>query len=146
MKKKFLSTQSRNSLPKRFDASRFTALVAASQWRSIARAAEQGLGNARAAVGDPYVQAETKALLSDLTRASQRARKIGLTNLLDDKLLSSRLSGASRHASNALDGARGRRRRRNASWRVLAATGAAAVTAASAYAGWKIQSRARHPG
>jgi hypothetical protein len=131
MKTKFLSTQSRSS--------------AATQWRSLARTAEQGLGDARAALGDPRVQAETKALLSDLMRASRRAREIGPTKAFDDKLLSSQLSKASRHAANALDAARGRRRRRKASWRVLAVTGAAGLTAASAYAGWKIQSRARRP-
>ena len=144
MKTKFLSTQSRNSTSDRSEASRL-ALLAATQWRSLAKAAEQGFGDARAALGDPHVQAETKALLADLMRASRRAREIGPTKAFDDKRLSSQLSGASRHARNALDAARGRRRRRNASWRVLAMTGAAGLTAASAYAGWKMQSRARHP-
>ena len=144
MKTKFLNAQSRNSTSDRFEASKL-ALLAATQWRSLAKATEQGLGDARAALGDPHVQAETRALLSDLTRASRRAREIGLTKAFDDKLLSRQLSSASRHASSAVDAARGRRRRRNASWRVFVGTGAAGLTAASAYAGWKMQSRARHP-
>ena len=108
MKTKFLSTQSRNSTSERFDAARL-ALLAATQWRSVAKAAEQGLGDARAALGDPRVQAETKALLVDLTSASRRAREIGLTKAFDDKRLSSQLSRAS--VSNE----RGRRRARSSS-------------------------------
>lgn len=145
MKRKFLSTQSRDSTSDRFGAARF-AVLAALRWRSLAKAAEQGLNDARAALGDPQVQAETRALLADLTSASRRAREVGLSRAFDDKLLSSRLSRASRHAANALDAARGRRRRRrSAALRALAVTGAAGLTAASAYAGWKIQSRGRHP-
>ncbi len=141
MKKEFLTTRTRKAVD-RVEPSNLS-LLAATRWgRNLARSVEHGLGDARAALGDPHVQAHTRALLSELTGASRRARKIGLTKAFDDQLVAKRLSRASRHASKALDAARGRRRR-NVWWRTLAVTGAAGLTAASAYAGWRVAAEKR---
>ncbi len=112
----------------------------ANRLSSFARSVERGLGNARAALSDPRVHEETKAVLSDLTGASQRVRKIGFSNVFDDKVVAKRLSSASRHGSQALDAARGRRRR-NAWWRTAAATAGVAVTVGSIYGAWRMHTR-----
>jgi hypothetical protein len=113
----------------------------ANRLSSLAGSVEKGLGNARAVLGDPRVHEETKALLSDLTDASRRARKIGLGNAFGDKLVAKRLSNASHHGSRALDAARGRRRRRNAWWRTVAATAGVGVTLGSIYGAWRMHAR-----
>lgn len=108
---------------------------------SFAGSVEKGLGNARAALGDPRVQEETRALISDLTGASRRARRIGFSNAFGDKLVAKHLSSASRHGSQALAGARGRRRHRNVWWRTVAATAGVGVTVGSIYGAWRMHAR-----
>lgn len=131
--------------PSRMTSRDQLAGLADTKWRNLAKSVEEGLGNARAALGDPGMQAETRALLSELASAFQRTREIGLTRAFDDKLVARRLSTASRHASHALDAARGRRRRRNTWWRTLAVTGGVALTVGSGYAAWKMQSKNESP-
>ena len=133
MKSKFPLTRSRKT-----SETWRLAVLGAMQWWSLAKSV-QGLGDARAAFGDPRVRAETRALLSELADASRRAREIGVTKAFDDKLIARRLSRAARHASEALDGARGRRRRRSASRRAFAATIVVGLAVGSAYAAWKLR-------
>jgi hypothetical protein len=118
-----------------------TPVGTANRLSSFARSVEKGLGNARAALGDPRVREETRGLLSDLTGASRRAREIGFGNAFDDKLVARKLASASRHGSQALDVARGRRRRRNAWWRTAAATAGVGITAGSIYGAWRMHAR-----
>lgn len=117
----------------------------ATRWRSLAASIDEGLGDAKAALGDPRVRAESRASLSHLTGASRRAREIGLAKAFEDKHVAKQLSRASRHASNALDTARGRRRRRNAWRRAFTTTVGAGLIAGSAYAAWKMQAKSGSP-
>lgn len=134
MKRKLPISPARTSL-NRID------MLTANRWTKLARSVERGLGDARAAMGDPRFQTETRAVLTDLTGASRRVREIGLTNAIGDKVVAKELSRASRHASNALGAARDHRRRRNMWWRALAVTGGVALTVGSAYGAWKMQTR-----
>lgn len=142
MKRLLLPAPVRKATRGRFDALTL-AVLAVSQCRGIAKSVERGLGEARHIIGDPRARNETKAMLSELTSASRRARELGLTKALNDKFVARHVSRASRHASNALDPARVRRRRRPASWRPAAMTFGAGLVAGSAHAAWRTQAKAQ---
>jgi hypothetical protein len=138
MKRQFPLTPSPKTPQDRFDV--LNLAVLAMQWRTMARSVERGLTEARKLVGDPRAQTETKAFFSELTGASRRVQKVGVTEALSDKLVAKQLSRASRHAANALDVVR-RRRRRQAWRRAVALTVGAGLAAGSAYAARKTQAR-----
>lgn len=139
MKRTLLIIPVRKKTSDRFDMAKLAAL--ADTCRSLAYSVESGLGEVRTALGDPSVQAETKALVSELVDASRRARKIGLMQAFGDKQVGRRLSSASRHASLAFAAGRGTRRQRSSGWRKVAVTGGVALTAGSAYVAWKVQAK-----
>jgi hypothetical protein len=139
MKRQLPPAASRRERLGRFDTLKLVVLLAV-RWRRIARSVEEGLSDARNVLGDSLVQAESKASLTELVGASRRAREVGLPSAFEDKLVARRLSRAARHASTALDAARGRRRRRHAWRRVFAVTVGVGVMAGSAYAAYKARS------
>lgn len=123
----------------RLGASRLSRF-ADSPWRRTARSVEAGLDQARHALADPRVQAETKSSLTHLMRASRRVYEIGPTQAIDDKKVKRHLSRASTHASNALDSAL--HPRRTQIWlRSFAIIGGAALAVTSAYAARRAHSR-----
>jgi hypothetical protein len=99
----------------------------------ISRQAAQA---ARRAATDRAVHAEGHRAVARATRAAQRARQVGLGNVLNDKRAISELRLATVHASKAANLVLNPRPRRLKRTVVLVVGGGAA--AGAAYAGWKL--------
>lgn len=89
----------------------------------------------------PKAQAEARWVVRDLVLAARRARRVGVSNALDDKQVLRHLRGAANHASNAA-GVVTRTRPPRRLVRAGVITAGASALASGAYAGWR--SFARH--
>lgn len=104
------------------------------------RRASRLTGKVQQTAANPKVHAEVKLAVSDLVQAAQRARKVGVTNVLDDKRVAHQLRQASRHASSAVAATR-HTRPRHLMARAMAMTVGAGVLGGLAYAGWRTHAK-----
>lgn len=121
-------------------------LFAGRHWKGLAlmikasRRASRLTRKVKQTAANPKVHAELKLSVSNVVQAAQRARKVGVTNVLDDKRVAQQLRQASRHASSAVAAARHTRPRHFVA-RAMAMTVGAGVVGGLAYAGWRTHSK-----
>jgi hypothetical protein len=94
---------------------------------------------AKQAAANPKVQAEARLAVSDLARAGQRARRVGVANAYNDKQVVTQLRQASSHVSRAVAAARHPRPKRRII-RATAITAGAGALGGAAYTGWRAYS------
>jgi hypothetical protein len=82
----------------------------------VIRSGASGVKIAAARASDPAVQRELKASLGAFAAALKRARKVGLSNVTDDKRLTKDFNQALEHASKAVSIVQGRKKTHRLRW------------------------------
>ena len=102
----------------------------------IGRRASRLTGLVRQTLADPTVQKETRLAVSDLSQVVQRARKLGMARVLDDRQTVKQAEQAFAHISKAVTAATAPRRRRSIIRPFTLTLGGGSLLSA-AYVGWK---------